>query len=130
MDQGKIATPKPIGKPGNEPAFNIRLVSGTSYRNVPPVTPEEELRFPFVFYGKFRQPAFMEITWIAIHGNALEEITIRGDSIDTLQAFAAHNQLPSHPRLLLLRISDNDGKVIKSLSPGKDWQDGPAERTI
>jgi|WetSurSiteA1Bulk_404760.scaffolds.fasta_scaffold33041_1 hypothetical protein len=109
-----------------EPTFNVRLVSGTTYRDIPPVTPEEEIKYPFVLYGNFRQPSFMEVTWALLYGGS-EEFTIRGDTVETLQDFAAYNGFPTHPRLRRLQISDNS-KVVWSLVPGQGWKAGDVTR--
>lgn len=120
---------KPVAKTEESPklTFNVRLVSGTTYRNVPPVTEEEKRKFPFVLYGNFRQPSFMEVAWAMLYGGS-EEFTIRGDTVETLRAFVAHNNFQTHPRLRRLQISDSSEKVILSLVPGENWKDGDVVR--
>ena len=87
----------------------IKLIRHNAAR----VNNEDDPSYKFRLEMICRPPEFMQVAFSFIYGN--EVVVLRGKPLEALEEFVKVNDLDTHPRLISLKIKDDDGE--------RDWSE-------
>lgn len=95
----------------------IKVIYANTYR----LDIEDDPTYPFIVVAHLRHPEFMSIAALFLYGPN-EHVICLGMTVEDLLDWAyKSDNIPTHPRLLDITITDRQGNTIRSKKGRGEW---------
>ena len=112
--------------PTEEAKPAIKLIYANSYRIDEPDDPS----YPLIMEAILRVPSFMEVAAMFILGGNERAVALGMTEGDLMEWARKSDNIPNHPRLIRITITDRKGVVIRSKRWREPWIPAPQDLTV